>query len=121
MSALSAEAVARYRRDGFYFPIRALSPEEARGHRARLEAVERARGGPLGGLLRQKSHLLFTWLNELIRHPRILDAVEALLGPDLLCWGSSFFNQGGGRSGLRVLAPGLDPSRRAPSRAAPCA
>jgi hypothetical protein len=104
MSALSAEAVARYRRDGFYFPIRALSPEEARG-------------GPLGGLLRQKSHLLFTWLNELIRHPRILDAVEALLGPDLLCWGSSFFNQGGGRSGLRVLAPGLDPSRRAPSRA----
>ena len=36
----------------------------------------------IGGLLRQKSHLLFTWLNELIRHPRILDAVEALLGPD---------------------------------------
>jgi len=114
MSALSAEAVARYRRDGFYFPIRALSPEEARGHRARLEAVERARGGPLGGLLRQKSHLLFTWLNELIRHPRILDAVEALLGPDLLCWGSSFFIKEAGdpafvssvESGAMRMVPG---------------
>jgi hypothetical protein len=88
---LSSEAVTRYRRDGFYFPIRVLSPEEARGYRARLEAVERANRGPLGGRLRQKSHLLFTWLNELIRHPRILDAVEDLLGPDLLCWSSSFF------------------------------
>lgn len=91
MNALSAEAVAQYRRDGFCFPIRVLSAEEARGYRGRLEAVERARGGPLGGLLRQKSHLLFTWLNELIRHPCILDAVEDLLGPDLLCWSSSFF------------------------------
>ena len=91
MNALSAEALAQYRRDGFYFPIRVLSPDEARGYRARLEAVEREHGGPLGGLLRQKSHLLFTWLNELIRHPRILDVVEDLLGPDLLCWGSSFF------------------------------
>ena len=32
----------------------------------------------------------FTWLDDLIRDPRILDAVEDLLGPDL-CWSSSFF------------------------------
>ncbi len=91
MKALGPEAVAQYRRDGFYFPIRVLSPEEALGYRARLEEVERAHGRPLGGLLRQKCHLLFTWLDELIRHPRIRDAVEDVLGPDLLCWGSSFF------------------------------
>jgi hypothetical protein len=91
MNALSPEAVARYRRDGFYFPVRVLSPAEAAGYRARLEAVERERGGPLGGELRHKGHLLFTWLGELIRHPRILDAVEDLLGPNLLCWSSSFF------------------------------
>jgi non-heme Fe2+,alpha-ketoglutarate-dependent halogenase len=91
MKTLSPEAVAQYRRDGFYFPLRVLSPEEAAGYRARLEAVEGERGGPLGGELRHKGHLLFTWLDELIRHPRILDAVEDILGPNLLCWSSSFF------------------------------
>ncbi len=83
--------MAQYRRDGFYFPHRVLSPEEAAGYRARLEAIERERGGPLGGELRHKGHLLFTWLDALIRHPRILDAVEDVLGPNLLCWSSSFF------------------------------
>ena len=43
------------------------------------------------GAVRHKPHLLFTWLNELIRHPRILDAVEDIIGPDILCWGTSFF------------------------------
>jgi len=91
MKALPPDALDRYRTDGFYFPLRVLTAEEALGYRARLEEVERAHGRPLGGLLRQKSHLLFTWLDGLIRHPRILDAVEDVLGPDLLCWGSSFF------------------------------
>jgi non-heme Fe2+,alpha-ketoglutarate-dependent halogenase len=91
MKALSPAAVEQYRRDGFYFPVRVLSPGEAGKYRARLETVERAHGGQLGGQLRHKSHLLFTWLNELIRHPRILDAAEDLLGPNLLCWSSSFF------------------------------
>ena len=91
MKTLSPAAVAQYRRDGFYFPHRVLSPEEAAGYRARLEAIERERGGPLGGELRHKGHLLFTWLDRLIRHPRILDAVEDILGPNLLCWSSSFF------------------------------
>ena len=58
--------------------------------RAQLEAFE-ADAGPLAGKLRQKSHLLFTWLNDLIRHERILDAVEDVIGPDILCWGTSFF------------------------------
>ncbi len=88
---LPRESVERYRRDGFFFPIRVLSPAEARQYRARLEAVEREQGGPLRGELRHKSHLLFTWLDTLVRHPAILDAVEELIGPDILCWSSSFF------------------------------
>jgi len=40
---------------------------------------------------RQKSHLLFTWLAGLTRKPAILDAVEQLLGPDLLVWQTAFF------------------------------
>ena len=91
MPTLSPDAVSRYRRDGFHFPVRVFSPDEALEYRRQLEDVERAHGGPLGGELRHKGHLLFTWLNALIRHPRILDAVEDVLGPDLLCWSSSFF------------------------------
>jgi ectoine hydroxylase-related dioxygenase (phytanoyl-CoA dioxygenase family) len=48
-------------------------------------------GGPLRGDLRHKTHLLFPFLAELVRRPRILDAIEDVLGPDILCWSSNFF------------------------------
>jgi non-heme Fe2+,alpha-ketoglutarate-dependent halogenase len=88
---LGAEAVAQYRRDGFYFPLPVLSAAEARVMRDKLEAHERATGGPLAGGMRHKVHLLFTWANELARHPAILDAVEDVIGPDILCWSTNFF------------------------------
>ncbi len=88
---LSEEAVARYRRDGYYFPIDVLSASEVRELRNRLEQHEARSGGPIQGDRRHKAHLYLTWLNDLIRHPRILDAVEDVLGPDLLCWSTSFF------------------------------
>jgi non-heme Fe2+,alpha-ketoglutarate-dependent halogenase len=88
---LSAAALERYRRDGLCFPIAVLTAAEARAYRRRLERVEAAHGGRLSGDLRNKPHLLFTWLADLVRHPAILDAVADLLGPDLLVWSSSFF------------------------------
>jgi non-heme Fe2+,alpha-ketoglutarate-dependent halogenase len=91
MRALTSTAVERYRRDGFYFPIPVLAPSEARDYRRRLEAVEAERGGTLTAEIRQKPHLLFTWLADLVRHPAILDAVEDVLGPNLLVWSTSFF------------------------------
>lgn len=90
---LSTDVVAQYRRDGFHFPVRVLSAEEARSYRDRLEAAERAAGGPLAGDRRHKVHLLYTWANELARHPAILDAVEDVIGPDILCWSTTFFTK----------------------------
>ncbi len=87
---LSEAEVRQYREQGYHAPIRVLSTAEALGLRANLENFE-AGAGALEGKMRQKPHLLFTWLNDLIHHPTILDAVEDVLGPDLLCWGSSFF------------------------------
>jgi ectoine hydroxylase-related dioxygenase (phytanoyl-CoA dioxygenase family) len=81
---LSAPAVDRYRRDGFLFPIPVLTTDEARVYRRRLESVDTTE-------FRHKPHLLFTWLAELVCHPAILDAVEDVLGPNLLVWHSSFF------------------------------
>jgi hypothetical protein len=88
---LAAAALERYRRDGFYFPVSVLAPDEALVCRRKLEAVEAAHGGRLGGELRHKPHLLLAWLAEIVRHPRILDAVEDVLGPNLLVWSTSFF------------------------------
>ncbi len=90
---LSPADVARFHQTGYHFPLRVLSAEEAQRYRARLEAFEAQNGGPLSGSLRNKPHLLFTWLDELIRHPSILDAVEDVLGPNLLVWSSSFFTK----------------------------
>jgi non-heme Fe2+,alpha-ketoglutarate-dependent halogenase len=90
MKFLSEAAVRQYAEAGYYAPVRVLSTAETAALRARLEVFE-AGAGLLAGNLRQKSYLLFTWLNDLIRHEHILDAVEDLIGPDILCWGSSFF------------------------------
>ena len=90
---LSKEQVARYHREGYHFPVRVLSAGEAQSYRERLEAQERALGGPLSGNMRHKVHLLFTWANELARHPKILDAIEDVIGPDILCWSTTFFTK----------------------------
>jgi len=88
---LTAEQVEAYHRDGIRFPIDVMSPQEAAVLLARFEQIEAAHGGQLPTRLNQKPHLLFPWMNALIRDPRILDAVEDVLGPDLLCWGAQFF------------------------------
>ena len=88
---LTPEQIARFDRDGCIFPIRVMSAAEAQALRDRLEAFEHRTGGPLKGDLRHKSHLLFTFLSELVHHSRIVDAIEDLYGPNLLCWTSNFF------------------------------
>jgi hypothetical protein len=90
MKSLSEAAAQQYAALGYYAPVRVLTAAEAAALRDKLESFE-AGAGVLAGKLRHKSHLLFTWLNDLIRHPRILDAVEDLIGLDILCWGTSFF------------------------------
>src|SRR3984885_8618553 len=87
---MSADAVRQFNDQGYYAPILALTGDEAARLRRRLEAFEASNSG-LTGRLRNKPHLLFTWLDELVRHPHVLDAVEQVIGPNILAWGSSFF------------------------------
>lgn len=88
---LSAQQIAQYESDGYVAPIRAIPAEQAARLRARLEAFEREQGGALSGPQRTKTHLLFKWLNDLIREERVLDAIEDLYGGNLLCWSTNFF------------------------------
>ena len=88
---LNSRQIERYHREGCVFPVRVMSEEAAAECRRKLEDFERGTGAPLKGELRHKSHLLFTWIAELVRHERILDAVEDLYGPNLFCWTTNFF------------------------------
>jgi chlorinating enzyme len=89
--SLSMAAVGDFKRDGYYFPVPVLSLAEVERFRSALEAHEAKSGEPLQGNMRHKAHLLFTWVDELVHHPKILDAVESILGPNLLCWTTNFF------------------------------
>ena len=73
---LSDDDVAGYRDRGYHFPIDALSASEVAEFRRKLEDYEARSGGPIKGEMRHRSHVLFPWINDMIRHPRILDAIE---------------------------------------------
>jgi hypothetical protein len=64
---------------------------EALGLRRQLEAVEARQGGKLEAVQRSRAYLLFKWLDDLIRDSRVLDPVEQLIGPDILCWSTIFW------------------------------
>jgi non-haem Fe2+, alpha-ketoglutarate-dependent halogenase len=90
---LSQAQIRRYHEQGYLCPIPVLSPERAAAYRRKLEAAEAANGGPFRGAMKQKPHLLFTWLDELAREDGVLDAVEGVIGPNILCWASGFFTK----------------------------
>jgi len=75
------DAADTYSREGFLSPVDVLSSGEAAAHRARLEEAE-ARFGALH--YRSKVHTILRSPYELATHPRVLDVVERLIGPDIL-------------------------------------
>ena len=93
---LSPAQVASYERDGFLSPNAALTREEAAACLRRLEAFEQTVGGPLtsahtDGRYRSRTHVLLPWVHALTSHPGILDAVEDLIGPNILVYTSTWF------------------------------
>jgi non-haem Fe2+, alpha-ketoglutarate-dependent halogenase len=89
---LTSSGIAEsYRENGYYFPIPAIGAERAGAVRRQLESFEAAHGGPLKKEYRQKSHLLFPWLADLVKAPEILDVVQTIVGPDILVWQTTFF------------------------------
>jgi chlorinating enzyme len=92
---LSAADIAQYARDGFLSPNRALTPGQAATCREQLAAFEGAIGGPLTAdetsRHRSRTHVLLPWVHGLVSHPSILDAVESLIGPNILVFTSTWF------------------------------
>lgn len=88
---LSHAQLDSYRNEGFAFPVDVLSPEEVRRARAGLEAWEAQSGRPLAYPEKSAAYLLFDWADALAFHPAVLDAVEDLIGPDILVYHSTIF------------------------------
>ena len=91
MSAtLSNQAIEQFRTDGFTPAVRVLTESDAGEYRHRLQAIESVIGKLKGGK-RLKCHMLYKWVAELIHMPSIVDCVEDLLGPDIMCWGTDMW------------------------------
>ena len=78
---------ARFRRDGFLAPVHIMDPAEAATHRDRLEKAE-----ALFGDLHYEAKV-YTILRsplELATHPRVLETVTALIGPNVLLWNATY-------------------------------
>jgi hypothetical protein len=83
----------RYFDDGIVFPIPVLSSDEVRRFRAASDALESSLGGKPRTVEVRQMHLHFPWACELALTPRALDAVEDLLGPNLLVWATELFTK----------------------------
>lgn len=90
-SFLTDAQTAQFRDSGYLFPCEALSGDEAAHCLARLEEIEAKLGDDPQKYLKIKAHLAAPWLVDLATNDAILDAVESLIGPDILLFGSSLF------------------------------
>ena len=91
---LNEAQIAQYRRDGYLFPFPALSPQELAECNAGLARFEEWLGAPVNQgdfRWRSASYVFLPWVDALVRHPRILDAVEDLIGPDILVYTATWF------------------------------
>jgi ectoine hydroxylase-related dioxygenase (phytanoyl-CoA dioxygenase family) len=88
--SLSRELLERYANDGLLFPVRVLSAAEAVRYRDALEQVAQTGGD---GYRRRfdNLHLSFPWAYRLASDEQLLNAVESILGPDLVVDGTLVF------------------------------
>ena len=88
---LTAAQLEQFRAEGYALPFRAVSAAEAADYRRRIEAYEREAGHDANRTLKIKGNLAFPWLMTLGRNAAILDAVEDVIGPNILLFGASIF------------------------------
>lgn len=88
---LTGDQVAAFRERGFVTPLPAVTPGEAATLYDRFAAFEAQAGGRLSRALNEKPYLFLRWIADVVCDSRVLDPVESVLGPDILCWAGGFF------------------------------
>jgi ectoine hydroxylase-related dioxygenase (phytanoyl-CoA dioxygenase family) len=88
---LTDEQVRTYHELGYSAGAPVLTNEEVKALRAEIEAYEARVGHPLDFPQKSKSYLLFNWADALVHHQKVLDAVEDLIGPNILVYHSTMW------------------------------
>ena len=91
MQSLSEKQINQYNEDGFIAPLNVLSGEEAYEIREEIERIEKDWPNELEGLGRNYVHLISTVFDKIPHNPKILDAVESIIGKDILVCGTTLF------------------------------
>ena len=89
--APNGDFAARYQRDGYAFPFDVLAEDQVTDLRDRYNHARARDPEADATVLRSQSHMVFPWLYDLVGNDRILDAVEQVIGPNILAWSSGFF------------------------------
>ncbi len=95
-TSLSKQQIDAYWNDGFLFPLPAITTEQAGNFRKQLETIEQNKQHnslerPLHDYIRTHSDVVMPMAAELATQRAVLDAVEGIIGPNIMIWGADFF------------------------------
>ena len=91
MTYLSPNQLKQYKNKGFVSPINIFSKEKAKKIRNEIELIEKDLPEELEKSGRYNAHLISPLLDEVTHNPKILDAVQSLIGEDILVCGTTLF------------------------------
>jgi non-haem Fe2+, alpha-ketoglutarate-dependent halogenase len=91
--SLTQAQVEHFRREGYAFPFDAIPAAEAASYVAKLDGYDAILGEEAQKQLKIKAHVAAPWIVALARNKNILDAVESVIGPDILLFGTSMFSK----------------------------
>ena len=91
MPNLSLEQINQYKKDGYIAPIDVLTKDEAEEVKKEIEYIEKKWPNEIQGLGRNYVHLISPVLDKVSHNSKILDAVESIIGKDILVCGTTLF------------------------------
>ena len=91
MSFLNHNQIEDYNNKGYVSPINIFSKQEAKEIREEIEKIEKKWPEALTGLNRNYVHLISPVFDKICHNSKILDAVESLIGKNILICGTTLF------------------------------
>jgi len=91
MTYLSSNQLKQYEDQGYISPIEVLSSREALEAREEIELIEKKMPNEIDKSGRYNVHLISPKLDSIVHNSKILDAVESIIGKNILVCGTTLF------------------------------